>query len=151
MLKIVLVTLIVVGLLAGFGIAWAKHKGYCSAEGRMQHITERISHKLDLNDEQRSKLVALGEQFQALRGDWRDRRVDMRANVLDLLKNDRFDRERAQQMIEERQQSMAEHKRDMVDAFAEFSDSLDPEQRTRLAELIDHWSGHRWGHHAWAH
>jgi protein CpxP len=95
--------------------------------------------------------VALSEQFQALRGNWRERRVDMRANVLDLLKNDRFDRERAQQMIDERQQSMAEYKRDMVDAFAEFSDSLDPEQRARLAELIDHWSGHRWGHHGWAH
>jgi hypothetical protein len=51
MLKIVLVTLLVVGLLAGLGIAWAKHKGYCSAEDPMQHITERISHKLDLNDE----------------------------------------------------------------------------------------------------
>lgn len=150
MLKIVLVTLLVVGLLVGFAIAWAKHQGYCSAEGRMQHITERISQKLNLNDEQRSKLVTLGEQFQALRGDWRERRIDMQANMLDLLKNDRFDRERAKQMIDERQQSMAEHKRDMVDAFAKFSDSLDPEQRTRLAELIDRWTSHHWGHHRWA-
>ncbi|MEA3411635.1 MAG: periplasmic heavy metal sensor [Pseudomonadota bacterium] len=151
MLKIVLITLVVVGVIAGFGIAWAKHKGYCSAEGRMQHVTERISKKLDLDDEQKSRLTALGERFQALRGDWREHRTELRADVQDLLKNDRFDRERALQMIDERQQTMIEGKRDMVNAFAAFSDSLEPEQRTRLAELIGEWSGHHRGHPGWAH
>jgi len=151
MLKIVLITLVVVGVIAGFGIAWAKHKGYCSAEGRMQHVTERISKKLDLNDEQKSRLTALGEQFQTLRGDWRERRGTMRSDVQDLLKNDRFDRERALEMIDERQQTMTERKSDMVDAFAAFSDSLEPEQRSRLAKLIGEWSVHHRGHPGWVH
>ena len=43
------------------------------------------------------------------------------------------------------------HKPALVDAFAAFSDSLSPEQRNRLAELVDRRMGRGWGHHRNVH
>ena len=40
---------------------------------------------------------------------------------------------------------------EIVEAFADFSDTLAPEQRTRLAELIAKRAQHRFGPPGWAH
>ena len=42
MLKTILITLLVLGAVAAAGAAWAKHKGYCSADSLIHHITERV-------------------------------------------------------------------------------------------------------------
>ena len=66
MLKFLLITSAVVGVVAICGIAWAKHNGYCSSGDYVQHIAERVSRKLDLNGEQTTKLQTLTETLHRL-------------------------------------------------------------------------------------
>lgn len=54
-------------------------------------------------------------------------------------------------LLTRRHEVIAERKHAAIDAFADFSDSLQPEQRTRLAELISKRMQHRWGPPHWAH
>ena len=61
-----------------------------------------------------------------------------------------LDRDRVMALLDERHQAVNERKGEVVDAFATFSDSLQPEQRTRLAELIAGRVERRWGSPGWA-
>jgi Spy/CpxP family protein refolding chaperone len=151
MLKTTLIVLIVLGILAAVGAAWAKHKGYCSTETRMQHISERIGRQLDLNDDQRGHLGSFIGTLRELRSDQQDRRRVVKQGVAELLSAPRLDRDRAIALIDERFRSIDERKRTLIDAFADFSDSLAPEQRARLVELIEQGRMGRWGHHHWAY
>lgn len=151
MLKTILITLLFLGVIGAAGAAWAKHKGYCSADGRMQHVTQRVGSKLDLNEDQLNRLEVFAETLQEIRNERQDHRAAMKDDVTELLSAPSLDRDRAVALIDERYQSMGDSKRAMVDAFADFSDSLEPEQRSQLAGLIGDRMMHRWGHPRWAH
>jgi len=47
-----------------------------------------------------------------------------------------LDRALAESMLAEKQQKFAEHGQTLINAFADFSDGLRPEQRTTLVETI---------------
>jgi Spy/CpxP family protein refolding chaperone len=151
MLKTILITLLVLGVVAAAGAAWAKHKGYCSADGRMQHITERVGRKLDLNEDQLGHLELFAETLKGMRNERQDHGASMKDRVTELLSAPSLDRDSAVALIDERYQSMGDSKRALVDAFADFSDSLEPEQRSQLAGLIGDRMMHGWGHPRWAH
>jgi Spy/CpxP family protein refolding chaperone len=151
MWKTILITVAVVGVIAVAGVAWAKHSGYCRGYDRMSHITERISRKLDLNDEQRDRLLGFAKGLRGLREHGRELRSGMREEVVDLLAAPQLDRERAAELVDRRIQAMVESKQRLIDAFADFSDSLEPEQRTRLVELMGERLDRGWGHASWAH
>lgn len=151
MLKILLITLAVVGVLAAGGIAWARHNGFCAGGDHLEHVTERVSRKLDLGAEQNQKLQGLTEMLRKLRGDWAEHRTQRSGEIESLLAAPTLDRDRALDLLSQRHEAMAERKREIVDAFADFSDNLQPEQRARLAELISDRIQHRWGPPRWAH
>lgn len=151
MLKIVLTITAVIGLLAVLGAAWAKHNGYCAGGDRMQYVAERVARKLDLTDEQQAKLQTFTETLRQLRGDWGGRRKALTDELAGLLAAPSLDRNRVGELLDEQHQAMARRKGKIVDAFADFSDSLKPEQRTRLSELSGERLGHRWGHPHWTH
>ena len=151
MFKTVLITLGVLAVITAAGVAWAKHNGYCSKESRMQFVTERIGRKLDLNDDQLGRFEAFAETLRELRTERQDQRVAMKDDVAELLSEPSLDRDRAVSLIDERYRSMDGSKRAIVEAFADFSDSLAPEQRSRLSGLISDRLMHRWGPPRWAH
>ena len=151
MLKTVLIVLVVLVAIVAVGATWAKRSGYCSFEHRMHHMTERVGRKLDLNDSQQDRLEALVETVQGLRSERQDPRVVLQGHLTELLSEPSLDRDRAVAMIDERYQAMSDSKRTLVDAFADFSDSLQPDQRTRLVELIGSRMPHRRGPPGWAH
>jgi Spy/CpxP family protein refolding chaperone len=151
MLKTTLIVLVVLGIIAVAGVAWAKHNGHCSAEDRMQFVSERIGRKLDLNDAQRGRLEALVGTVMELRSEQQDRRRGMNQDVTELLSAPMLDRERAVALIDERLQGIEDRKRILVDAFADFSDDLAPAQRAQLAELIEQRQMGRWGHRHWTY
>lgn len=151
MLKTILITLAVLVVIGAAGMAWAKQSGYCSPEKRIQKITERVGKKLDLNDDQQGRLEVFAETLRGLRGERKAHRDAVKDNVTELLSASSLDRDRAITMIDERFQGMNDSKRTLVDAFADFSDSLEPEQRSQLAELIGNRMMGRRGHPRWAH
>jgi len=151
MLKTILITLAVLGIIAAAGMAWAKNSGYCSPENRIHKITERVGRKLDLNEDQQGRLEDFAETLRGLRSERQAHRVAAKEDVAELLSASSLDRNRAISLIDERFQSMNDSKRALVDAFGDFSDSLTPEQRSELAALIADRMMGRWGHPRWAH
>jgi Spy/CpxP family protein refolding chaperone len=151
MLKTILITLAVLGVIAAAGMAWVKQSGYCSPENRLQKITERVGRKLDLNDDQQGLLEALTKTLRDLRNERQGLRVAMKESLTDLLSEPSLDRDRAIALIDGRYEDIKDSKLALVDAFADFSDSLAPEQRSRLTDLItDRMMERRW-QHRWAH
>jgi periplasmic protein CpxP/Spy len=149
--KIFFITLAVIGLISAVGIAWARHNGYCAGGDYLKHVTERVSRKLDLNEEQNQRLQGIAEMLRKLRADWAERRTQSSNEIESLLAAPTLDRDRVMDLLTQRHEAMAERKREIVDTVADFSDNLQPEQRARLAELIADRMHHRWGPPRWAH
>ncbi|MCB1876816.1 MAG: periplasmic heavy metal sensor [Chromatiales bacterium] len=146
MLKTFLIVLALIGVVGAAGAAWAKHNGYCSGGDRMQHIADRITRKLDLNEQQQAKLKALVDTAREMRGERQAGKAQMRERVDSLLAASALDREQVLALIGERQQVFAANKERLVNAFADFSDSLNAEQRGELAQMIGKRLDGRWGH-----
>ena len=145
-LIVVLVIIALVALVAG-GLAWAKHRGYCR-HGGMEWIQARISSRLDLNETQQRKLSALGDTLMDLRKQWVDTREQRRNELIELLNEPSLNRERAESLLDTWHRSWAERSPELVAAFADFSDSLNAEQREQLREFIEKRS--RWHRPGWS-
>lgn len=145
MLKILLITLAILGVVAISGFAWAKHKGYCSGGDFVQRASERVSHKLALDDTQKAKLREFTEKLRTMRDGWSEGRNQVRNEIGVLLAAPSLNRDRVTALLDERHQTNKERKTELVNAFGDFSDSLKQGQRTELAELIAERLNHRRG------
>jgi Spy/CpxP family protein refolding chaperone len=151
MLKISLITLAVLAVVVGVGAAWAKHRGYCAEGGHLSYMSDRLSRRLDLDEVQRTELQRFADTLRGLRGDWREGRGAMREEVQALLAAPTLDRDRAMDLLAEWRARADERKRLVVDGFADFSDSLTPDQRERLAGIIGERMDRRFGRAGWGH
>lgn len=146
MLKVTAVSLAVVALLAAGGLAWAHYGGHAAGDGRTGWVVDRVTSRLELDAVQREKLQVLVDAVQAARIDARERRSGMREEARALLESTMLDRDRAQGLVDLGQASLVGHLRELVDPFADFTDSLTPEQREELVAMIDRRLERRWGH-----
>ena len=150
MLKIILITLALVGILTAAGVAFAKYNGHC-AGSFLDRVATRVSRKLDLDAEQQQRLQDLMATLSGLRDGAAERRMRLGPEIDGLLAVPTLDRDRVAELIAERHETMTERKETVIAAFADFSDALQPEQRTRLAEIISSRLEHGWGPPRWAH
>ena len=107
-------------------------------------IVERISGKLELDAAQRSKLDVLADEIsaqrKALRGDSADPRADFKA----LIAGDKFDRAKAQALLDQKTVAVQGQAPKVLSALADFYDSLTPVQQQQVRERLDKRHG-RWG------
>lgn len=139
------VTVLLVG-----GLAWAKQRGGCRLGGperMMGYVTDR----LELNETQKGKLETFAQSLAGLRDQWREKRREVKTELLSLLESPRLDRGRAAALLEQRHLAWRERGRELVDQFAEFSDALSAEQREKLSTLIEERASRRWHGQAWSH
>ena len=105
-------------------------------------VIEKVSSKLDLNADQKAKLGVLADQMiasrKALRGNT-DPRTDLQA----LVAGDKFDRSKAQQLLDQKLQAAQGNGPQMLAAFGDFYDSLNPEQQKQVREKLER-RGHGW-------
>ena len=106
---------------------------------------ERISSRLDLNAEQKAKLGALADQMIASRKAFRGN-TDPRTDIQSLIAGERFDRSKAQQLLDQKLQAAQGNGPQMLEAFGNFYDSLNPEQQKQVREQLSR-RGHGWGRH----
>lgn len=104
-------------------------------------VVERVSGKLDLNDAQRLKLNALADQLQAQRTALVGSSTDPRAQVQALVAGDKFDRTQAQALLQEKTQAVQMHSPGVLNALADFYDSLDAGQQQKVRELMQRRKG----------
>ena len=106
-------------------------------------VIERVSSNLDLNDAQKQKLGVLADEMLASRTALRGKDADPRTEMKAMVAGAKFDRSRAQTMLEQKTQVVQGNGPKLITAMAEFYDSLSPEQQTKVRERLEHrgWWG----------
>ncbi len=105
---------------------------------------EKVSRKLELDEAQKQKLGVLADEMiaqrKALRGDGADPRTEVKA----LVAGEKFDRARAQTLLEQKTQSVQAGGPRVIAAMADFYDSLTPAQQAQVRERMEKRRGW-WG------
>jgi protein CpxP len=104
---------------------------------------EKISGKLELNAGQKAKLEALADEMIASRKAMRGESGDVRADLQALIAGEKFDRSKAQQMLDQKTQTIQASGPRILAAFGDFYDSLNPEQQKQVRERMAR-RGHGW-------
>ncbi len=143
---LIIVLVVSLLLLAGGGLAWAKYRGHCGHGP--ERMVNHLSKKLALDETQQQKLQLLGTSLSEMRGQWREKRQGTRDQVLELLKAADFDRDKAAQILDERAEKLRLKGQDLLQQFADFSDSLSLKQRQQLAGMVESRTGRYWHRHS---
>jgi Spy/CpxP family protein refolding chaperone len=104
---------------------------------------EKISDKLELNAGQKAKLEVLADEMIDSRKVMRGESGDVRSDLKSLIAAEKFDRTKAQQMLDQKIQALQGSGPKVLAAFADFYDSLNPEQQKQVREKLER-RGHGW-------
>jgi len=107
-------------------------------------MVERIGDKLDLNAEQKIKLDAVASEMEAQRKAFRGDSANPRDDIKALIAGDRFDRTKAQALLEQKTAAVQQQGPKVLTALADFYDSLTPVQQQQVRERLDKRRG-GWG------
>ena len=141
------VSLLVGGLTACSGARY--HHGPMTAEKMAEvrgKVVERISSKLELDDAQKQKLNVLADKMEAQRTAFAGQGGDARGQMQALVAGEKFDRARAQALMDEKTRAVQANGPEVISALADFYDSLRPEQQQTVRDWMQHrkgWFGHR--------
>lgn len=149
--KRVLATVLGIGVLTT-GLAACGHRPWHDGPMSAEAMTEmrakmiaRVSDKLDLNADQQKRLNTLADKLQeqraALRG---NATTDPRTQVQALIAGDKFDKARAQALVNEKTAAIQGKSPEVLAALADFYDSLNPAQQQKVRDFLN-----RRGHHGW--
>ena len=120
------------------------HRGPMSAEKMSEvrgKVVERVSSKLDLNDAQKQKLNVLADKMEAQRTAFMGKATDPRAEMQAIVSGDKFDRARAQTLLEEKSRAVQTNSPEVINALADFYDSLNSEQQQKVRDLMQRRKG----------
>lgn len=125
----------------GYGPCGPHWRGEDPAQ-RRAYVVERVSQELSLNVGQRAKLEVLADQLdeqrQAL---WSE--GHMAEDLQQVIAGERFDRVKAQSVVDQKLQAVQQHSPKVVDAMASFYDSLDAGQQRIVREKLKDRFGDR--------
>lgn len=106
-------------------------------------MLDRAAARLELDDAQKARLATLldkmAEQRRAVMGAGQDPRAEFRA----LVAGERFDRVRAQAMVNEKTEAIRTGSPGVIAAAADFYDSLNPAQQAKVREYLERRRGWR--------
>ena len=137
------------GALLIAGVAACNHgMHFGSAEERGEWMVQKVSKELALDQTQQARLEAVKDEFLSMRQSMRSDRAQTRTEVLAMLQQPTMDRDKANAIVAQYVEKLNSRSPLIIDAVANFYDSLDDEQRTELAGFIEHKIEHhrRWHH-----
>lgn len=115
-----------------------------SAKFRARAI-ERVASRLDLDAAQKAKLGVLADRLQAQRAALKGA-TDPRADVRALVAGERFDRTRAQALVNAKAAVVTAGSPEVIAALGDFYDSLNPAQQQKVRDFMDRGGRRGWGH-----
>lgn len=118
----------------------AHHAGPASPEQVAQwrgKAVERVSRKLDLTAEQRQKLELLADKLVAQRTAMIGQTPNPRAEMQALVAGAKFDRARAQVLLDEKTRALQQNTPEVITALADFYDSLQPTQQAEVRAFLE--------------
>ncbi len=104
-------------------------------------VVNRITSKLDLNAEQQQKLNVLADKVQAQRTALIGQTTDPRGEVRALVAGEKFDRARALNLLDEKTRVVQVSSPEVINALADFYDSLNPTQQAEVRERMQKRKG----------
>ncbi|CAN7457810.1 Spy/CpxP family protein refolding chaperone [Acidovorax sp. Leaf78] len=104
-------------------------------------VVERVSSKLDLTDAQKLKLNVLADKLEAQRTAFVGKTSDPRAEVQAIMAGDKFDRTRAQALMDEKTRAVQANSPEVITALADFYDSLNADQQQKVRDLMQRRKG----------
>ncbi|MBX3655763.1 MAG: Spy/CpxP family protein refolding chaperone [Ramlibacter sp.] len=134
-------------LVGGLSACSHRHDGHgwqMSAEDQARFrgkMIDRVSAKLDLNEDQKQRLGVLADKLQAQRAALKGTTTDPRAEIQALVKGDKFDRSRAQALVAEKTAAITAQSPEVIAALGDFYDSLKPEQQAKVRDLMQRRHG----------
>lgn len=120
------------------------HRGPMSTEKMAEvrgKVVDRVSSKLDLNDAQKQKLNVLADKMEAQRTAFIGKAADPRAEMQAIVSGDKFDRARAQTLLEEKTRAVQANSPEVINALADFYDSLNTDQQQKVRDLMQRRKG----------
>jgi len=106
-------------------------------EKRADWAVKKISSKLDLTKEPKAKLEGIKVEVLAKFKEERATHIKMRTEAIALVKSDKLDEAAVNRIIDTREAAMKRLRPFIVDKIVEFHDMLTPEQRAKLASLME--------------
>jgi periplasmic protein CpxP/Spy len=108
-----------------------------------ERMIERASSKLDLDATQKQKLAVLADKLKEQRIALVGATTDPRAELQALVAGTKFERERAQSLVEAKTGALRSKSPEVIAAAGDFFDSLKPEQQQKVRELLSKRHGWR--------
>lgn len=140
--RIIAAVLLVAGS-SGAVYAFSKHGGWgMTAEEKVELISDRVTRKLNLDDQQREKFAELAELVAVTLQEVKPGRDQHFAELDSLLQEPSFNQARALEMIQQKTQLVNEKAPLVISSLAVFLDSLSVEQKQQLQEFMQHRHEH---------
>jgi periplasmic protein CpxP/Spy len=118
----------------GSGFTQASAEDVAKWRGR---IVERAAKELELNEAQKQRLGVLFDKMNEQRTAFVGSTTDPRASLRTLVQGEKFDRTQASALITEKTEAVRGKSPEVINAMAEFFDSLNPSQQAKVREFMD--------------
>jgi periplasmic protein CpxP/Spy len=123
--------------------AGARHANEASRADVRAKMVDRVATKLDLNEMQKQKFIALAAKMQEQRSSLMGANKDPRADAKAVIAGNTFDKAKAQALIDEKTQLIKSKSPEVIAAAADFFDALNPTQQQQVREFMSRGRGWR--------
>ena len=132
--KVIIPVLLLAQVLVACG--WARwHRA--PLEKKAEWIAEKVADKLDLTDDQKTKLNSIRDEIVAKLKESRPSHMKMGEEMIAQVRSEKIDTEAIKAKMDEMDKKRDETRNFVIDKVAEFHAILTPEQRTKAAELLE--------------
>src|SRR5581483_107689 len=118
-------------LVIGLSATACQHK---TPEQRAEWMAKKITRELNLNDEQKTKLEAVKQEFLSVRSQMQGQHDAMFTEGLAQVRSERIEEAKMLQLFQQHQEQVTQLAPSVLSKIAEFHASLTPEQRVKAAE-----------------
>jgi Spy/CpxP family protein refolding chaperone len=108
-----------------------------------ERMLERVGKELVLDDAQKQRLATLADKLKEQRAALVGNATNPRAEMQALVAGPKFERERAQSLVEAKTDALRSKSPEVIAAAADFFDSLRPEQQQKVREFLNRRHGWR--------
>ena len=139
--RVVVGTLVLAGALVGAGC----HRHHTPSE-RADWMTGKIAKHLDLDDQQKAKLIAVRDEMVAARAESKQEHKAIMEDVITQVQGDRLDQAKLIQLMDRHQVDQKRVMQRVLPKVAEWHATLRPEQKAEAVEHLRRWM-ERYGEH----
>jgi hypothetical protein len=140
--RIITAVLLIAGS-SGAVYAFSKHGDWhMSPEEKVEFVTDRVTRKLELDDQQQQNFSALAETVAQTMVDAKATRTQHSAEIAELLQDPNFNQTRALELVQLKTQVINDKAPQLIASLAVFLDSLNAGQKQQLQDFIQHHRSH---------